>query len=101
MPSEDGEMWKQIKQERQQERAGRVQAAADVVAECVLVCAEMGVTLTALDHDQHWRFVLPGGKHIDWWPGSGKFVVGQQWQRARQVFGFVAALAAVKKEAVQ
>jgi len=64
-------------QDRHHRRAQRARRAHSNMADW---CAALGVRLTVHNRGHHWRFVLPDGRGIDWWPSSAKLVIQQRWR---------------------
>jgi len=71
--------------DRHRRRAQRNRAAR---GRMVSWCDAIGVRLTVHNRGHHWRFVLPDGRAIDWWPSSAKLIIDQQWRKGIHVHDY-------------
>ncbi len=61
-------------------------------------CEAWRVNFAVTNNGHHWRFNLPKGKVVEWWPSSAKLVVGQQWERGVHVHDYEQVKRIIAKE---
>jgi len=61
-------------------------------------CEGAGIALTISNDGHHWRFTLPNGRLVQWWPSSAKLVFGDDWDHDLHVHDYERAREIICRE---
>lgn len=65
-----GEFWREARRDRQRRRAKQADRAFDKLDEIRSWCEASGVGLSLKNMGSHWKFAMPSGAVVNWWPSS-------------------------------
>lgn len=74
VPYVESESWKE-------RHRRRMKAALAEKNEVQRWCANHRWRLHINNNGHHWVFITHQNKFIEWWPSSGKLVIGKQWNK--------------------
>lgn len=86
-----------IKEENWRSRHARRKAAALQEKDKVKIwCTENSFTMEVKNNGDHWIFLNPNRKSIQWFPSSGKLVIGEKWKQGIHVYDTVQLIEILK-----
>ena len=96
VPYRNGEAWQQRHNRRKEEALSKRETVEGW-------CKRNKFTIRINNNGHHWIMMNPNNKSIQWWPSSGKLVIGNQWLQGihvHDIYQLIDILARCKEDTI-